>query len=156
MRLKPKVLVLAAVMVWAMQAGSQEAVRLTSVNWLAGSWRMEKAGKMIEEQWTTPVGGMMLGVSRTVEMPIEKTVEFEFLRIEQRGDSLVYIAQPGGRPPTEFKLESATDSEVVFANLQHDFPKKIRYTRNTDGSVTARVEDETGKKAIAFPYKAVK
>jgi hypothetical protein len=149
-----KVLVLAAVMVWTMQASGQSAVSLGSLKWLAGSWRMENAGKVIEEQWTTPAGGIMLGVGRTIANG--KAVEFEFLRIEQRGDSLVYVAQPGGQAPTEFKLETATENEVVFANLQHDFPKKVRYTRNADGTVTARIEDETGKKAIAFPYKAVK
>src|SRR4051794_5160292 len=154
MRLKMKILVLAAAMVWTMQAGGQSAASLEKLKWLAGSWRMEKTGKVIEEQWTTPAGGIMLGVGRTIANG--KAVEFEFLRIEQRGESLVYVAQPGGQPPTDFKLESATENEVVFANLQHDFPKRVRYTRNADGSVTARIEDETGKKSIAFPYKAVK
>ena len=154
MRLKSKILVMAAVMVWAMQASGQAAASLDTLKWLAGAWRMEKPGKVIEEQWTTPAGGIMLGVGRTIANG--KAVEFEFLRIEQRGDSLVYVAQPGGQPPTDFKLESATENEVVFANPQHDFPKKVRYTRNADDSVTARIEDETGKKSIAFPYEAVK
>jgi hypothetical protein len=154
MRLRLKVLVLAAVMVWTMQASGQSAASLEQLKWLAGSWQMDKAGKVIEEQWTTPAGGIMLGVGRTIANG--KAVEFEFLRIEQRGDSLVYVAQPGGQVPTEFKLETVTENEVVFANLQHDFPKKVRYTRNADGSVTARIEDETGEKAISFPYKRVK
>ena len=149
-----KLMVCAAVMLWAMQVWGQQAASLDSLKWLTGAWRMEKAGKVIEEQWTTPAGGMMLSVGRTIANG--KLVEFEFVRIEQRGDSLEYVAQPGGQPPTEFKLESATENEVVFANLQHDFPKRIRYKHNADGSMTARVEDETGKKGISFPYKAVK
>lgn len=131
-----------------------EPVPLSSLSWLAGSWKVEKKNGVVEEQWTTPAGGMMLGVSRTIRDG--KVVEFEFVRIEQRGDSLVYVAQPGGRPPTEFKVESATADEVVFANLQHDFPKRIRYKRNGDDAVTARVEDETGKKAIEFGYVRVR
>jgi hypothetical protein len=30
---------------------------------------------------------------------------------------------------------------------------RFRYNKNDDGSVTARVEDETGKKGQDFPYK---
>ena len=92
----------------------------------------------------------MLGVSRTIKNG--KMVEFEFLRIEQRDDGVFYIAQPQGMPPTEFRLISSTANEWVFANPQHDFPQRIRYRRNPDGSVTARVEDESGKKGSNFQY----
>jgi hypothetical protein len=149
-------MVFAVLMMAARHAGSQEKVRLGSLEWLSGSWSMERQGTVIEEQWTAPRGGMMLGVSRTVKLSPEKTLAFEFLRIEQRGDSLVYVAQPGGHPPTEFKLESASENQFVFTNLQHDFPKRIRYTRNSDGSLTARIEDETGKNVVEFPYRAAK
>jgi hypothetical protein len=132
-------------------ADAQNASRINDLKWLTGSWRMEKMDRTIEEQWNAPAGGVMLAVGRTVKNG--KLVEFEFLRIEQRGDSLVYLAQPGGQPPTEFALESMTPSEVVFANLLHDFPKRIRYKKNADGSVTARVEDDTGKKGQDFIYK---
>ena len=45
----------------------------------------------------------MLGMGRTVAG--NRTVEFEFLRLEQRGDGIYYIASPKGRcPVTEFKL----------------------------------------------------
>ena len=124
---------------------------LEKLQWLAGSWKLENNGKLIEEQWMRPAGGMMVGMSRTVVGG--KTVSFEFLRIEERGDTLVYIAQPEGHPGTEFRLAEATESEWVFANPQHDFPKRIRYRRNADGSATARIEDESGKKGMDFPYQ---
>jgi hypothetical protein len=152
-----KVLVMLSAMLFSCVplACAADAVQLASLKWLAGSWQLEKpTGKVIDEHWMAPAGGVMLGMSRTVANG--KTVSFEFVRIEQRGDSLVYVAQPEGRPATEFKLESATENDVLFANLQHDFPKKIRYTRNNDGSVTARIEDETGKKFVEFAYKAAK
>lgn len=130
-----------------------QATPLANLNWLAGKWLVEKNGKLTEEEWTSPRGGLMLGHSREIETKIDKTVAFEFLRIEQRGDTLVYVAQPGGRPPTDFTLSSATDKEFVFSNPQHDFPKVIRYRLNDDGSLTASVEDATGKKRFAYEYK---
>ena len=124
---------------------------IADLAWLAGSWQLESKGQGIEEYWTAPAGGAMLGLSRTVAHG--KTVEFEFLRIEQRGADLVYIAQPGGRPPTEFKLERTDGAEWVFANPTHDFPKKIRYRHLGTDSVTASIEDATGAKHMDFPYK---
>ena len=51
----------------------------------------------VEEHWTAPSGGTMLAVGRTVKK--ERTLFFEFLRIETRKDGLVYVAQPKGVSP---------------------------------------------------------
>lgn len=146
-----KASLIAVTILIALLPAAETAASLAGLEWLSGAWKMEASGRLIEEQWTTPAGGSMLGVSRTIKNG--KMVEFEFLRIEEREGTLVYIAQPGGVPPTEFRLISATPNEWVFANLQHDFPQRIRYRRNPDGSVTARVEDATGKKGSNFQYK---
>ena len=130
--------------------GAEPAKSVSELKWLSGSWKLEAKGKLIEEHWMAPAGGSMIGMSRTIVDG--NMLAFEFLRIEQRGDSLVYIAQPQGNPPTEFALVQASASELVFANPQHDFPQRIRYHLNNNGSVTARVEDESGKKGSDFPY----
>jgi hypothetical protein len=44
----------------------------------------------------------MLGTSRTVRGG--KLIAFEFLRVVERDGGWVYVAQPGGAPPTEFVL----------------------------------------------------
>src|SRR5580765_3380940 len=75
----------------------QEAGGISNLGWLAGKWHIEDHGRVIDEQWTTAAGGMMLGMSRTVREG--KTVSFEFLRIVERPEGLVYIAQPEGRSP---------------------------------------------------------
>jgi len=78
----------------------ESAPRITDLNWLAGSWQTHQDNMDIEEHWTLPVGGTMIGMGRTVAKG--KTVFFEYLRIEARTDGLYYVAQPKGRPPTEF------------------------------------------------------
>ena len=137
-------------------ATTASAADLNELEWLAGSWTLTKGERTIEEQWMKPVGGMMVGMGRTLRAG--KTVEFEFLRIEQRGEDLVYIAQPNGAPPTEFKMVKITANEIVFENLQHDYPQQIIYTRNADGSVSARTEGpgKQGTKVIRFDYQRAK
>jgi len=106
-------------------------------SWMAGSWRANVGGAMVEEHWTTAEGGLMLGTNRTVR-PKGRT-SFEFLRIQEKDGVLAYHAQPGGRPATVFPLESLTSSRVVFENKKHDFPQRIIYWR--DGArLCARVE----------------
>lgn len=95
----------------------------------------------------------MLGMSRTIVNG--KLKSFEFLRIEARGSDLAYLAQPQGRPATEFKLVQQSSSEVVFANPQHDFPKRIIYRRQSPDRVLARTEGDKGK-GIDFAYERVK
>lgn len=132
------------------------AADLKDLEWLSGAWTLTKGERTIEEHWMRPSGGTMIGMGRTQRSG--KTTEFEFLRIEQRGADLYYIAQPNGAPPTEFKLVKSTATEVVFENLQHDFPQQISYTRNEDGSVTARISGpgKKGPVVIAFEYKRPK
>jgi len=124
--------------------------------WMAGSWETAMGRAKIEEHWIKPAGKTMFGVSRTVAG--ERTVAFEFLRIESRADGIYYVAQPNGKPGTDFKLTSLNDGLAVFENPTHDHPKIIRYRRNADGSITAEIEgDEKGKHVKQdFAFRAAK
>jgi hypothetical protein len=99
-----------------------------------------------------PRGGSMLGMSRTVIGG--KTVEYEFLRIALVGSTLAYVAKPSGQPEATFPVKSIDDGAVVFENLAHDFPQRVIYRRNTDGSVTARIEGTVKGETRGrdFPY----
>jgi hypothetical protein len=84
-----------------------------------------------------------------------RTTSFEFVRIEARADGIFYVAQPGGKPPVDFKLASESGAELVFVNPGHaDRLKKVIYRRNADGSLTARIEGENGGRAFSedYPY----
>lgn len=95
---------------------------------MTGTWRMQQGDLLIEEVWTAPAGGTMLGLNRTIRG--EETVAFEWLRIEARPRGLVYLAHPGGRMPgTAFELQSSEPGTAVFENLDHDFPQRIAYRR---------------------------
>ena len=128
---------------------------LADISWIAGDWQTEPGGRrQIEEHWTAVAGASMLGMGRTVAG--DKTVEFEYLRIEQRADGIYYVAHPKARcPGTDFKLTRASATEAIFENPQHDFPKRIIY-RKTDNGLTASIDGGEGTKAISFAYRRIK
>jgi len=120
---------------------------LEGLRFMEGDWRGESGKARIEEHWIEAAGGIMLGVSRTIVSG--KTVAFEFLRIEAREDGVFYVAQPNGRPGTDFKLTKVSAGEAVFENPQHDHPKIIRY-RLGDGTLVAEVEGAEGNQEFRF------
>jgi len=131
---------------------SVENPTLADLSWMSGDWQTAAGGRrQIEEHWTAAAGGSMMGVSRTVAG--DKTVEFEYLRIEQREDGIYYVAHPKARcPGTDFKLTRASATEAVFENPQHDFPKRIIY-RKTDDGLTASIDAGEGSKGMSFVFK---
>jgi hypothetical protein len=135
----------------AMGAGAGQSPRksisatIAQVGWIEGTWVGNDTGVTVEERWTPPAGAM-LAVSRTLKNG--RMAGFEFLRIVERDGGLVYVAQPGGKPPTDFVLTTLAESSATFENPGHDFPKLIRYTKRTDGSLEARVGDGGAKDEV--------
>jgi Domain of unknown function (DUF6265) len=116
-----------------------QTFKIEDLAWLSGDWETTPGRMQIEEHWTKVAGGSLIGMSRTVAGG--KTVFFEYLRIETRGTDIYYVAHPKARAPgTDFKLSRLTGQEAIFENHAHDFPKRIIYRKNGDGTLTARVE----------------
>jgi hypothetical protein len=126
--------------------------------WLAGHWRMEQAGRVVEEQWMAPAAGSMLGMSRTVAKGRVTGHEFMQIRVGPGGD-IFFVAQPSGQKEATFQHTALAEREVVFENPNHDFPQKITYTLKPDGSLLAVIEgprDDGTVRRIEFAYQRVK
>jgi len=105
--------------------------------WLTGCWTMTRGESVVEEQWLKPLGGTLMGISRTVKGG--RTVEHEFLQIREVDGRIAYVAKPSGQAEATFPLKTFSDGEMTFENPAHDFPQRIMYRRTAEG-VTARVE----------------
>ena len=114
------------------------ATDVAALAWMQGSWKGEKDGVVMEELWTSPRGGAMLGLHRDVKG--DRLVSWEFLRIEATSGGIVYFASPRSAPPTPFALVESGDRRVVFENKAHDFPQRILYWIDSRGSLHARIE----------------
>lgn len=129
---------------------------ISELAWMSGGWQTAAGGRaQIEEHWMAPSGNSMIGMGRTVAGG--RTVEFEYLRIEERDGQIYYVASPKGRcPGTDFKLTRLAAQEAVFENPEHDFPKRIIYRKNSDGSLTASIDGAAGTKSMTFTYRPMK
>ena len=134
---------------------SQATSELSDLGWIAGHWSGPVGRANCEEHWIAPVGGAMLGVSRTIAR--DRMVAFEFLRIEKRANGIFYVAQPGGQPPTDFRLTRSTATSATFENPKHDHPKIITYRLDGGDTLVATIEgDEGGQhKVQEFRFKRI-
>ena len=122
---------------------------------MAGCWEQRDGARLIEEHWLAPRGGGLLGMARTTRN--DTLLEFEFTRIASRGDTLVFIAQPSGRPPTEFRASRINARAVTFENPASDFPQRVMYRAAGADSLLARIEGTHQGRVhgIDFPYVRV-
>jgi hypothetical protein len=94
----------------------------------------------------------MLAVARSVNTS-GQMFAFEYLRIVERDGGLVYIAQPGGKTPTEFVLTELTKTRAVFENPRHDYPKRVVYELPAEGRLHATIGQLKGGTPRRFEFK---
>lgn len=123
---------------------------IVDVEWIAGAGVGTRGASSIEERWSPPLGGAMLGTSRTVKNGA--MVGFECLRVVERDGSLVYVAQPGGRPPTEFVLTALEGTRAVCENPRHDSPQRIVYELCDDGRLSTSIGFMKGGNPQRFEF----
>jgi len=136
------------------QAEEQKAT-LADLAWIAGCWEGGGASSAYMEQWMVPAGGTMMVMSRTVALANQKTTAFEFLRIHEEADGIYYTSIPSGQTQASFKLAKYDERSMVFENADHDFPQRITYRLEKDGSLMATIEgmDKNALKQVEFPMK---
>ena len=128
----------------------------SKLSWLGGCWQSVGAESGSGEQWTMPAGGAMLGIGRTIKQGKMMTYEFLQIRTLENG-ALAYVAQSSGQNTAAFPVLQLTDNEVVFQNLEHDFPQRIIYRLEGTTKLAARIEgSQKGTlRAIDFPMERV-
>lgn len=135
--------------------GSGVSQTIETLHWMSGCWRSPDS--TYEETWSEPRGSTLMGFSRTVRQ--NRTQAYEFLQV--RSDSaggIEYVANPSGQSQAAFRLRFASADEAVFENPTHDFPQRIMYRLDKDGSLTATIEGrwKGEERKIRFPMRRVR
>src|SRR5258708_6482013 len=110
-------LLVLAVLVSALSGATKAKIKtpappaITRLAWLAGNWRLEVNGRITDEQWMVPGGGVMLGMTRTAMKGRLEAHEFRQIR-SGPGGALYYVARFGGQDETPYKAGGVTDTTV--------------------------------------------
>lgn len=125
-------------------AQSNPTPTLRDLAFMAGCWRGDfDDGTSLEEFYTMPSDNLILGTSRF--MRGTHAVQFEFSRITADSMGIVLLPAPNGRPSEHaFRLTTLTEHSALFEAPEHDFPRRIRYTIDDGGTLTARIDGGDG------------
>lgn len=140
----------------SLTAAQSKALKLAEVSTMSGCWeqRVDEKKIVTTEIWTAATGGVMLGMNLTARDG--KASTWEYMRIEQRGDGLVFVSRPKENPTeTEFTLIKSTADSIVFENKAHDYPQRVMYTISGD-RLHGRVEGDMNGKLTAFDFPMVR
>jgi hypothetical protein len=140
-------------------ATAAAAVTMADFGWLGGCWRGTVNQREFREHWLPLRGNLLVGAGHTVTQ--DRTQDFEYVRIEPRGDGLHYVSLPSGGKETSFRLADhqmdGTDAVYTFANPAHDFPQRIVYRRGSEGwlyvHVEGRVQGE--ERRVIYPLRRI-
>lgn len=119
--------------------------------WLAGCWETTTNGRVVEEQWTRPRGGTMLGVGRTTMGDRTLDHEFVILAVNEEG-RLAYEAHPDGQQTTTFLATEVGARRLVFEDPSHDFPQQVGYEQTADHQLTAWISGRTNGRERRIPF----
>ena len=112
------------------------------LKWLTGTWKRTglKPGQSGTETWSVTSATELTG--KGITMRGADTVVVEKLSIIIKDNEIFYVADVTGSPkPVFFKMTSITADGFVCENPEHNFPKKIAYTR-VDGGIHATISGD--------------
>lgn len=142
------------------------AMSLDALSFITGSWRADMDGRVIEETFSTPAAGTIMGVFRWMD---EGVTQFtEHLVIERRDDGIHLFVRhfhPGAEPwesekdgALAFKLEQIDTNRAVFTAPNREFPRHVTYHRTHPDHLTVRLdgtrEDGTPREMV-FNFRSL-
>lgn len=133
------------------------AERAPLPGWMAGCWIQQQSNSWTEECWTAPRAGSMLGSGRRGRGEMLSSWEtMQIFADQPNGDGptikLGFWGAPNGKNRTLFAASKWSASEVVFFNLAHDYPQRVRYWRE-GALLKAEISLADGSKAVRFDYR---
>lgn len=120
------------------QKAAEKKASLEDIAWLTGCWEGRQGEAIVEEIWSKPGGGSMIGLGRTVKGG--KTTSFEFMQFREENGSLIFLPQPQGGTRVAFPLKDSFGGKLIFENKEHDFPQRVIYERKGAGLLLASIE----------------
>lgn len=113
---------------------------IEKAEWLIGTWEMKRAKGSIYESWEKASDTEFQGKSYMIKEP--DTIVFEHIQLVEEQEGLFYIPTVKNQNdglPVRFAAKTITETQLVFENSEHDFPKRISYTLISPDSLVAEI-----------------
>ena len=120
--------------------------KAVNFTWFSGCWQTDDLS--IKEVWSDSEYPYQFGYALTYDQ--NKTVFFETMRLQLKPDLKLFV-YPNGNGPTVFTGQSNARNQIVFTNLENDYPQVITYTRTPDRLI-ATIAQADGSKLQRFDY----
>jgi hypothetical protein len=137
---------------------TKQANDIKKAKWLIGTWENKTSKGIIYETWMKTNDNELLGRSYIVKE--KDTIVLENIRLAQEQGKLFYIPivknQNEGLP-VRFATKTNSETQLIFENLEHDFPQIISYTNISADSLVAEISGTKNgqKRKQVFPMKRV-
>ncbi len=134
--------------------------RVADLKWIAGHWGMEKNADTLEEIWSKPAGGCLMGMFRWIKDG--NVWIYELLTIRDEKDGPVFRfrhfsdelrAWEDKDQPLTFGYVSHTDNEVVFENPQRKQMHRFIFRRDGTETLVVRLEGEKNGKPVSDEFR---
>lgn len=131
--------------------------KIKASQWLLGQWKNTSEEGIIAENWSQPNDSNLIATSFYIKE--EDTLHFENIILKEKEGELVYETTIKGQnndKPILFPVISETENELIFENLQNDYPQKIKYQRNSKSGITISISGTQAKKIVSEQFKMTK
>jgi hypothetical protein len=119
---------------------STQMNEIEKAEWLIGTWEMKRSKGSIYESWEKASDNEFQGKSYMIKEL--DTIVFEHIQLVEEQEGLIYIPTVTNQNeglPVRYAAKTITETQLVFENSEHDFPKQISYTLISPDSLVAEI-----------------
>ena len=134
-----------------------EKDQIKKADWLIGNWQSKTDFGILSENWKKVNDSTFKAESLFIKD--KDTIHEENITLQQKAEMLTYITTIKGQnndKPIHFQLKEDTENELIFENLQNDYPQKITYKKGTNNSLITEISGIQLKKVTSEKYTLVK
>jgi hypothetical protein len=131
---------------------SPQGADIRELHFFLGTWKQEN--KENYESWKIDKGEDLTGLAYKKNGGLSRTTEY--LSIRKHNGQIIYTARvpnQNNAQSIDFILKKMGENKYSFENAEHDFPKKIQYTKENDTTLLVEVLGSGNK---GFSYKLLK
>lgn len=128
---------------------------LKKANWLVGEWQFQTDSTAIRETWKRENDSTLSATSFYIQNN-KDTLHQETIELVEDKKVLIYTATIIGEnnnEPVSYQKTIETETELIFENPSHNYPKVISYKKLSNNQFLATISGNANGKLLKETYK---